>query len=236
MKKLLLFCLLLFVFAAVIPAAADSVWMPSDEYFYGTWDPASDTTCTNVDRRIFMAAGENGFVTAVRTPLDRTPINSYPNGTEFIADFICGIGDDQWGTIRSVRKPGEQTFTEDYTGKSGYISMNELVYAYDTYAFSELHSGSIYSFSETFNICEPYYPFAIWTYPDSGVQLNVVTDDTLNWFCHEYQPEYFPIKFDRVYYAEDGSHWLSVKMTKPYAYGWLHYENPMDGAIIQSFQ
>jgi hypothetical protein len=58
----------------------------------------------------------------------------------------------------------------------------------------------------------------------------------LNWFCHEYNPEYFPIHFDKVYYAEDGSHWLSVKLTKPYTYGWLHYEYPMDGAIIQSFQ
>ena len=238
MKKAVLLCVIFVLLAAVMSAAADSVWMPADDYFMETWNPASDNTCTNVERKIYMAAGEDGFVTAVRTPLDRTPIATYPNGTEFIMDFFCGIGNDQWGTVRSVRYPGESIFTEDYTGKSGYIAQDELVHAYDTYSFTELNSNSIYSFTEDFNICDPHFPFVIWTYPYSGVQLNVVTDQTLDWFCHEYEGEYsqyFPIKFDRVYYAEDGTHWLSVKQTKPYAYGWLQYEHPMDGAIIQNY-
>ena len=238
MKKTVILCVLFAILAAALSAAADSVWMPSDEYFMGTWDPASDITCKNVERKLFIAAGENGYATAFRTPLDRTPLATYPNGTEFILDFFCGIGNDQWGTIRSVRRPGENTFTEDYTGKSGYISQKELVYAYDTYSFSELNSSSIFDFTEGFNICEPQFPFVIWTYPYSGVQLNVVTTDMLSWFCNDYgssDSQYFPIKFDRVYYAENGTHWISVKLTKPYAYGWLHYERPMEGAIIQSF-
>ena len=238
MKKIALFCVFFALCAAVMSAAADSVWMPVDDYFFETWQPESENTCTNVERKIYLAAGENGTVTAVRTPLDQTPLMTYPNGTEFIMDFFCGIGDDQWGTVRSVRMAGEKTFTEDYSGKSGYISQKDLVHAYDTVAFAELHSDSVYDFTEEFNVCEPHFPFVIWSYPGSGVQLTVVNDSMLDWFCHDYDVnvEYFPIHMDRVFYAEDGSHWISVKLNKPYNYGWLHYEHPMDGAIIQNIQ
>ena len=162
----------------------------------------------------------------------------YPNGTEFIIDYFCGIGADRWGTIRAVRLPGETVFREDNTGTSGYIAQNDLVYAFDSDAFVDLNFNSIYGFVDDLNVCEPRFPFVIWTYPNSGVQLEVVTEETLDWFCNQYDPDsqYFPIRMDRIYHAPDGSRWISVLLTRPYTYGWLDPDHPMEGAVIQSFE
>ncbi len=237
MKKYGLLCLIFLALAAVIPAAADSVWMPMDDYFFETWNPESENTCESQTRKIFLAAGEDGYVTAVRTPLDHTELKTYPNGTEFQIDFICGVGDDLWGTVRSVRLPGENVFTEDYTGASGYIPRKDLVHAYDSDAFTELHSNSIFGFTDDFNPCEPHFPFVIWSYPGSGVQLSLVSDSVLDWFCHDWgwNSEYYPLQFGPIYYAEDGTRWVHVHQLKPNTFGWLNYDDPMAGAIIGQY-
>ena len=196
MKKYMILSLVFVLLAAVISASADSVWSPIDDYFFETWKPESENTCEFQERQTFMAAGEDGYVTAVRTPLDHTELKQYPNGTEFLMNFVCGVGDDRWGTIRAVRLPGESVFTEDYTGQSGYIARKDLVRAYDTYAFTEMNCNSIFGYTEPyFDPCDPPYPFVIWSYPNSGVQLGVVTESSLDWFCHEFEPggQYFPV-------------------------------------------
>ena len=237
MKQFGIFCLIFVVLAVVLPVMADSVWLPVDDYFMSTWDPASDNTCEHVSRRTFMAAGKDGFVVAMKTPLDQTPIATYPNGTEFIVDFFCGIGEDKWGTVRSVRYPGENTFTEDYTGQSGYIAKRDLIQAYDTDSFSLLNSNSISEYTEEFDPCEPRMPFVIWSYPYSGVQLYVVTESTLDWFCHDHEmyPDYHPYAADRIYYSPSGTRWLSVHQDKPYLDGWMDLDHPMEGAVIPQY-
>ncbi len=231
-----LFCLLLILFAAVLPAAADSVWMPMDDFFEDTWKPESENTCVSLHRQMFMAAGESGFVTAVRTPLDLTPVASYPNGTEFLVNFMCGVGKDRWGTIRAVRLPGETLFKEDYAGKSGYIPEKDLVQAFDADAFSELYADEISPYSQDdFNVCKPN-PFAIWTYPGSGVQLDVITESILKYYCHDFDPEYFPIRMDRIYTDPDGVRWVGVEAGRPLCRGWLNLDNPMEGAVIPTYE
>lgn len=237
MKQFGIFCLIFVVLAVALPVMADSVWMPMDDYFMNTWNPSSDSTCEYVHRRTFMAAGEEGFAVAVKTPLDQTPIATYPNGTEFIVDFFCGIGDEKWGTIRSIRYPGENTFTEDYTGQSGYIAKRDLIQAYDTDSFTLLNANSISEYTEEFDPCEPRMPFVIWSYPYSGVQLSVVSDSVLDWFCHDHEmyPDYHPFQADRIYYTPSGTRWLSVHQDKPNTYGWIDLDNPFEGAVIPQY-
>ena len=233
MKKNGILCLLFVLSVTVLSAAADSVWTPMDDYFMETWNPENESTCEYQDRQTYMAAGEDGYVTAVKTPLDHWIVNTYPNGTEFMISFMCGIGNDQWGTIRAVRLPGEKVFTEDYTGTSGYIHISELVRAFDTDSFVDLNFNSIYGYADDFDPCDPKTPFVIWSYPNSGVQLSIISEDTLDWFCHEFTvgSEYFPIIVDRYYVEPNGSRWLSVQVTKPNTYGWINAAYPMAGAI-----
>ncbi len=236
MRKYGIFCLIILILAVVLPAMADSVWMPMDDYFMDTWNPESDSKCEYQERPVYMAAGADGYVVSVRTPLDPTPVATYPNGTEFRMTFMCGIGDDRWGTIYAVRLPGEKTFNVDYSGSSGYISEKDLVRAYDTDVFSELNSNSIYGFAEKFDPCDPLTPFAIWSYPNSGIQMDVVTETMLEWLCSAgYDSEYFPIEVDRIYTDKNSVRWLSVHLMKPETFGWLNLDHPMDGAVIQNF-
>ena len=233
MKHFTILYLIFLLLAAVFPAAADSVWTPVDDYFFETWQPESDAACESQKRPAFIAAGEEGFVVAVKTPLDQTPVATYPNGTEFLINFFCGIGEDQWGTVRAVRYPGQTTYREDWTGTSGYIAKKDLARAYDSESFSLLNAGSIKPYTEVFDPCEPRFTFVIWSYPDSGIQLSLVNDMVLDWFCHdrEYYPEYQPYQVDRIYTAADGTRWLSVHQDKPDTWGWLNLDHPMDGAI-----
>lgn len=234
MKKLC--CLLLMIFAVVLPAAADSVWMPMDDYFMDTWKPESDNTCESLARQMFMASGKDGFVTAVRTPMDPAPLKTYPNGTEFLMNFMCGIGNERWGTVRAVRLPGETVFKEDYSGKSGYISQKELIRSFDADAFSEVFADEIRPYDrDDFNVCKPN-PFVVWSYPNSGVQLEVITEGILQYYCHEFYPEYFPIHMDRIYTDPAGVRWVRVEAGRPLYRGWLNLDSPMEGAVIQSFE
>ena len=236
MKRTMVFCLLFVLLLSAAAASADSVWTPIDDYFFETWQEKNGSSCQSVERQTFMAAGEDGFVVAMRTPVDQTPIATYPNGTEFEVSFFCGIGDNQWGTIRSVRFPGQRTFTQDWSGTSGYIAKKDLVQAYDSEAFSLLSSASITDFDASgFDACNT--PFVIWSYPNSGVQLDVVGETMLKYFCYDYGAgsQYFPVKLGRLYTDPAGVRWVSVHLTKPVTDGWINLDHPMEGAIEQKY-
>ena len=114
MKKNLAFCIVFALLISVLSAAADSVWMPMDDFFAGTWDPESDAYCGHESSPLYIAAGPEGYVRAVYTPVDQQIVGTYPNGTEFQINFICGVGGDRWGTVYAVRLPGETVFTLDW--------------------------------------------------------------------------------------------------------------------------
>ena len=236
MKKDLALCIVFALLIFVLSAAADSVWMPMDDFFAGTWDPESDAYCGHESNPLYIAAGPEGYVRAVYTPVDQQIVGTYPNGTEFQINFICGVGDDRWGTVYAVRLPGETVFTPDWIGKSGYISLKDLVPACDTDVFTELNSNSIFGYTEEFDPCEPYFPFVIWSYPNSNVQLDIVNEQTLEWFCPMRESGYFPIRVSTVYKDPDGDRWLSVHLLKPETRGWLNLDHPMEGAVIQNFE
>ena len=50
MKKLIILAVVFILITAFLPASADSVWMPMDDYFMDTWDPESDNTCGYQER------------------------------------------------------------------------------------------------------------------------------------------------------------------------------------------
>ncbi|MBR6090868.1 MAG: hypothetical protein IKP86_13105, partial [Anaerolineaceae bacterium] len=127
MKKISFLCAVFLILTVIFQVSADSVWTPMDDYFYDTWQPESDNTCTSQERPYYVAAGKQGYVTAVKTPLDRTELTSYPNGTMFKIAFVCGKGDNLWGAVEAVRKPNQMDFVEDWMGNSGYIPFGDLV-------------------------------------------------------------------------------------------------------------
>ena len=231
MRKYGIFCLIILILAVVLPAMADSVWMPMDDYFMDPWKPDSDNTCDFQERPYYLAAGEKGYVTAVKTPLDQTHINSYPNGTEFKIAFVCGSGNNLWGAVEAVRTNGETVFKEDWQGTSGYISMSDLVRAYDSDAFVEDHRESVYAFDESaYDLCSSG-EFVVWETPNSGVQMEYISQDYLSYLCMEFNEEYKPFHFGGFYYDLDGNRWVEVTLRRPSERGWINLDSPTSGGV-----
>lgn len=218
MKKITLFCLLFCLLATALSAAADAVWSPVDDYY-------SSAVCKDLERRIFMAAGEDGYAAAVNDPAEGKTAAVYPNGTEFIVEYLCGTGADLWGAIHQVRLPGKNKFTEIPAWEAVYISQKDLVRAFDTDAFAELHSDRIEPFDpDDFDPCAPH-PFVIHSYPGSDVQLFEVTESALtNYYCFYFSEDHYLMTTERIYTDDNGVRWLEIELMKPFVRGWLNYD------------
>ena len=227
---------LVFLFTFIVfPAAADMVWTPMDDYFMETWDPESDQTCDYQARPYYLAAGEKGYVTAVKTPLDPTPLKTYPNGTYFKITFVCGKGEDRWGTIEAVRLPNEIAFTEDWKGESGYIAFGDLVRAYDTEAFIEANGPEIHAFAEDgYDMCKGD-EFVLWLAPNSGVQMQYVTKDYISYLCLDHCVDCDPsdriYSYGAFYIDPEGKRWVDVTLRRETERGWFCLDDLTGGGV-----
>lgn len=223
------FCLL----TVILPVLADSVWTPMDDYFMETWRSENDNTCKYQERTSYLAAGERGYVTAVKTPLDLTKVNSYPNGTEFKIAFVCGKGDNLWGAVEAVRRTGQTDFTEDWSGESGYIAFSDLVRAYDSEAFWEEHQDEIEPFDGSgYDFCSAG-EFVMWEAPNSGVQLEYVSEGYISYMCidSDYPSEYKMYRFGGTYLDPDGNRWVEVTLRKSTEHGWFCLDHMTEGGV-----
>ncbi len=235
MKKHIFLITVFILLSAVLSAMADSVWMPMDNYFMDTWKPESDNTCEHQQRPLYMAAGEKGYVTAVKTPLDLTPVNTYPNGTEFKIAFVCGKGDSLYGAVEAVRLNGAVTFTEDWKGESGYIAFSDLVRAYDSDAFKEEHLKDLVSAGEDdFDFCSGK-DFVLWQTPNSGVQIEYVSEDYIKYLCMDYDesipPEHRMFRFGAFYRDPDGNRWVEATLRQQWEHGWINLDQPVENGV-----
>lgn len=235
MKKITFLCVILALFVSALSAAADSVWMPMDDYFMTTWDPESDNTCEYQERPLYLAAGAKGYVTAVKTPLDQTPVKTYPNGTLFKVTFVCGKGNNQWGAIEAVSLIGETTFTEDWTGESGYVAFKDLTRGYDYQVFIDEHIKELASFGkDDYDLCSGK-EFVLWTAPNSGKQLEYVTSDYISYMCMDFSEdipaEYRMFNFGAFYRDPDGNRWVEARLRQSWEHGWFCLDKMTDGGI-----
>lgn len=235
MKKISILLTVFCLFAAVLSAAADSVWIPMDDYFMDAWKPDSDNSCKSQDRVFYLAAGEKGYVTAVKTPLDLTPVKTYPNGTEFKITFVCGKGENLWGAIEAVRMPGETVFTEDWQGTSGYIAFRDLVQSYDTEAFKEDHSKELVSFGkDDYDLCSGG-EFVLWQTPNSGVQIEYVFKDYITYMCIDYAGDTITdnklFSFGAFYEDPNGNRWVEVTLRREWEHGWFCLDAMTEGGV-----
>ena len=235
---MILFAVVFALLTAIMPVLADSVWTPMDDYFMDTWQPESDNTCEYQERAYYLAAGERGYVTAVKTPVDQTRVNTYPNGTEFKIAFVCGKGENLWGAVEAVRPNGKTEFAEDWQGQSGYIAFGDLVRAYDSEAFSEDHQNEIQPFDESsYDFCSAG-EFVLWQAPNSGVQVEYVSEDYLGFMCMDWEPEsdYKMYHFGGTYVDPDGNRWVEATLRKVTEHGWFCLDAMTEGGVKPVYQ
>lgn len=235
MKKGCILAVVFVLLLTILPVGADSVWTPMDDYFMDTWKPESDNTCEHQARPFYLAAGKPGYVTALKTPLNRTIVNTYPNGTEFKIGFICGKGEKLFGAVEAVRLPGHVDFREDWKGESGYIPMGDLVRSFDADAFAEAYASEITPFDESgLDFCG-LEEFVLWTAPNSGSQLEYVGSGYIEYMCTDYDPwsdaDYRMYHFGGTYVDPNGNTWVEVTLRRETEHGWMCLDRLTEGGV-----
>ena len=228
MKKIEILMLFFCLLGVALSAEADGIWAPFDEYII-----ANDNSCEIQQRPYFLASGKNGSVTAMKTPLDRTPIKTYPNGTEFKISYVCGKGNNRWAAIQAVRMSGKVVFTEVPNGINGYIPYGDLVRSYDSEEFTKDHKKQIQKFDEKkYNFCSSG-PFVLWSAPNSGVQIQYITSDMISMLCEFMRTsggQYKRYEFGGTYKDEKGNRW--VEFTYNYQdHGWFCLDQMTKGGV-----
>ena len=126
MRKLWLWVFVMIFLSGILPAAANPIYIPPEK---------GDVYRKDIDVGVYIAAGENGWVTGWEWDLQKAyaydPVVPIPNGTEFVVNsLVCLYGMDScWADPLSMRLPWETDF--EYSGFKDYnftlLSMEELV-------------------------------------------------------------------------------------------------------------
>lgn len=149
LKKLLaltLACLMLTILT--LPAAADVIYEPEDN-FYKTH---SDECVYNNYRR-YLTNGEDGYVYLYQSPVSDLTVKAYPNGeTVNISYLYTSPEGEVWGIL------GDD---------SGWFDMSELSLIYDSQSFLEDNKDKCVPYDDSFAsiTASNEAPVLRWTYP-----------------------------------------------------------------------
>ena len=94
MKKVLFLVLLSAVLAGVLPAGADLIWTPLDEYL---------SHCDYGDTLSYVVARPQGGAQVIDLPPDGKPVLFAENGSEIVTFAVCGPETDQWVWVKGLR-------------------------------------------------------------------------------------------------------------------------------------
>lgn len=209
MKKIGIVCLILSFLAAALPAAADVIWTPVDEYLSHCDYLRSD--------RLFIAAGEAGWAEAVDLPADPSVVRKFPNGTEFPVSAICGEGDERYAWIQKYRNPWEDKY---YWPDESFIPMKDLVPGYDAAVFEEMHREDLQPFTEEFDFCARE-TLEVRITPDSPYVLYEKASGNFDG-CREGQDFRNCHHVESVYIDGDGNRWVPIKDVFNKPDGWMN--------------
>lgn len=209
MKKIGMICLLVMLLVTVLPAAADLIWTPLDEYLSQCDYPD--------DIRTFIAAGEDGWVEAVDIPTDPVVVRTFPNGLEFPVTAICGEGDDRWARIEVYRDPLENEY---YYPNTCFVAMKDLVPGFDAAVFEELHRDELQPFTDEYDFCAQT-SLEVRTTPDADYVL-YESDPGKLYGCREGADFRNYYSIDSVYVDGNGDRWVPIKNVFNRPDGWIN--------------
>lgn len=177
-------------------AHADVIWTPNDDFYLNNAEQ-----CDTLGRS-FTANSTDGSITLWKSPISKTKIATYENGTLFyVSVTFTDEKDETWGVI-------------EIDGKTGWTKMKDLLLVYDNISFSEDHEKEFQEYNGEFDNYVIIDPIILWTYPGSGEirsKLSKVDDKQ--------------IPFESTYTDPDGSQWGYI----PYYYshkGWVCLNDP----------
>ncbi len=162
MKKLisLLLCLLLAAMLAV-PALADVIWEPWDDFY-----TQHRSECLHMDAR-FEAQTD---VDVYKSPQKRTVVTTIPVGTEVYISWVWP-SDVEWGYYEYVTDTDEG---------DGWLELSGLRRLYNADDFDREYAGEITE-EAGFIPLEEYGSIYIWPYPGSGEWIDCIDSAAWDW-------------------------------------------------------
>ena len=209
MRKIWFLLCVMVLLSGILPAAADVIWTPLDEYLSYCDYPQ--------ESRSYIAAGENGWVEAVDLPDDPSGIRKFPNGTEFPVSAICGEGDERYAWIQKYRNPWEDQYLWP---DECFIPMKDLVPGYDAGVFEEMHKEDLEPFTDDFDFCGQA-SLTVRMTPDSPFVSYEITPGRMDG-CREGVDFRNYHRVESVYIDEDGDHWVPIKNVFSRPDGWIN--------------
>ena len=206
MKRLLKSLLVLLlvpvvVISCVVPACADVIWAPEDDFYQ-----AHAEECYFINnRRMYKLAGPDGSVEFWSAP-DGTLLKKLPNEEELIVSYGWPGGTEPWAciTIRG-EDPGTHTV--------GWVRMADMIFLYDSEEFFKDHAEEIDQNSE-FSV--KFDTLKLFPYPNGPEEDASVYDD--------WEEE---LPFSATYTDEAGLQWGYITYWYGYREQWVCIDKPM---------
>ncbi len=188
MKRIaVLLLVLVFGLVLALPALADVIFEPEDDYF-----KKHREECSYVNRN-YYSDGEGGSVTFYRAPDSKKEAATVPNGELFHVDFVWnGDGSGAWALAYNHNAKGE--------GKVGWAPMTQLRVQYDAESFREEFGGEIRETEEALKLGD-CPKLRRWPYPCAAAPTG-----TFEWNSNWSAPEE-PLVFNNVYEDPSGLRW-----------------------------
>lgn len=181
MKRALfpLFLALLAALSLAVPASADLIWEPDDDFYSKHWQE-----CEYVNRS-YQLAGYGGTVTVSTAPGGMSKA-TLDNGLQGIVQFTWEDGGVQWGYLCWV----------DGSDAEGWTPMDDLSLVYDCRQFMEDHAAEITRGTPEGT---DFHEAVLYEYPNGTSYPAPLKEDT------QYQP--FRETFTALFTDENGLRW-----------------------------
>lgn len=197
--------------ALCLPVLADVIIEPQDDFYSGH---SGEMDYVN---REYYTNGEIGYTPISDEPGGRV-LGYAKNGQVFLVSFVyTDASGGQWGLVEYA-KDGDLLTSAPYTGKVGYIALDDATGVYDSQAFYEEHEAELKPY--TGDKSELSGGAVLWTFPRSGTFYDFEEDLALE-----------SVEFDATYTYEDGQVWGHLG----YYYGlrnvWICLSDPINQNI-----
>lgn len=215
--KRMLACLtaLVCVFALTVPALADVIWTPDDDFF-----KAHQSECRQEERNYYINS-RNGYVDLVSSPVSEKTVARAKNGAEVSVGFTYEKNGMKWGVVSYNVGENKKDWLEwDKESGIGWVKMSDLLLVYDEQSFEAEHGKEFTEYDGSFDkLCSSKgQRVIVWSYPGSGViSADLKTLDQT----------YGALKPSAMWMDANGQVWGKIDYYKA-ARGWACLSDPAD--------
>lgn len=193
--------------ALVLPAFADVIWEPNNNFY------ESHRYECSYENRNYLTNGQKGYITLRTAPDSLVEVVNVVNGVRLTVGFTWQAEDGETWAVGDYAVQEEGQTWKWYTG---WVSMDELALIYDYIAFEEDHNSEFQDYDGSGDELTEAY---LYSYPNGRFQMLLVE-------AKEYMP--FAETFQNLYTDENGLRWTFVGYYMGSRNAWICIDDPLN--------